>query len=35
VKKVVVEEAVILEGAKPILIYGEEGEIAKRAANHT
>ncbi|HJW80762.1 MAG TPA: AAA family ATPase, partial [Acidiferrobacterales bacterium] len=35
VKKVVVEEAVILEGAKPLLIYGEEGETAKRAANRT
>jgi ATP-dependent Clp protease ATP-binding subunit ClpX len=35
VKKVVVEEAVIREGAKPLLIYGEEGESAKRASNRT
>jgi ATP-dependent Clp protease ATP-binding subunit ClpX len=36
VKKVVVEAAVISEGAKPLLIYGEEeGESAKRASNHT
>ena len=35
VKKVVVEEAVIFEGAKPLLIYGEDGETAKRAANST
>jgi ATP-dependent Clp protease ATP-binding subunit ClpX len=35
VKKVVVEEAVIYEGAKPLLIYGEDGETAKRAANRT
>jgi hypothetical protein len=31
----VVEEAVIREGAKPLLIYGEEGESAKRASNRT
>jgi ATP-dependent Clp protease ATP-binding subunit ClpX len=35
VKKVVVEDAVIREGAKPLLIYGEEGESAKRASNRT
>jgi len=32
VKKVVVEAAVINEGAKPIMIYGEEGESTKRAS---
>ena len=32
VKKVVVEEAVIREGAKPLLIYGEEAETAKRVS---
>jgi ATP-dependent Clp protease ATP-binding subunit ClpX len=32
VKKVVVEEAVILEGARPILIYADEGENPKRAS---
>jgi len=35
VKKVVVEEAVIREGAKPLLIYGEEGENSKRASTRT
>ena len=35
VKKVVVEEAVIGEGAKPIMIYGEEGENSKRASAAT
>jgi ATP-dependent Clp protease ATP-binding subunit ClpX len=35
VKKVVVEEAVIREGAKPLLIYSEEGDAAKRVSNRT
>jgi len=33
IKKVVVEEGVIRDGAKPLLIYGEDGEAAKRVSN--
>jgi ATP-dependent Clp protease ATP-binding subunit ClpX len=35
VKKVVVEEAVIRDGAKPLMIYGEEGDNAKRASTRS
>jgi len=35
VKKVVVEEAVIRDGAKPLLIYGEEEDNAKRASTRS
>jgi ATP-dependent Clp protease ATP-binding subunit ClpX len=35
VKKVVVEEAVILDGAKPLLIYGEDEDSAKRASTRS
>jgi len=33
VKKVVIEETVITDGAKPLLMYGEEGEGARRASS--
>jgi len=33
VKKVVIEENVVTEGAKPILIYADEGESAPKRAS--